>query len=289
MPNGDAMSYLRKSTSPEDRQLKALKLLHGLACAMKYLHDMYIIHADLKPPQVLVDKDGECRLTDFGFAKILEHTAAQERVDFSAPGENARNARLADVRESAYQGGRVGTSWYMSPNRLDRMHTTKEDDVYSYGISIYEMWTGIEARDAYWQLLQDRWDERWYEIYSGLRPELPSDSGMPESLEALMKECWHSDPAVRPTFAQIELRVKEILDGHSSNNGSNVYSATDTQKSPLSTLSRDEISRALQPNMIPRAPDGTVDIDQARLVYQQAAELGFADAQERLAFFYRYG
>ncbi|KXS17814.1 kinase-like protein, partial [Gonapodya prolifera JEL478] len=86
MPNGDAMSYLGQGTSFEDRHAKAIKLLHGFACAVEYLHDMGIIHADLKPAQLLVDGHGECKLTDFGFAKVVDRSTPEPPAELQPRG-----------------------------------------------------------------------------------------------------------------------------------------------------------------------------------------------------------
>ncbi|KAJ3340911.1 hypothetical protein HDU93_005995 [Gonapodya sp. JEL0774] len=257
MANGDAMSYLQKSTSAEDRQLKALTLLYGLACAMECLHDMDVVHADLK---VLVDKHGECRLTDFGFAKVPEDTPSKERPYTYWLGEAARRALLADIQDSVYEGVRVDTSWYMSPSRLGRMQTVKEDDVYSYEISLYEGY--LKACKHSWRSAVTK-TQQYDQHLNGLRSESKSFS----TLEVLLTK----------------------NDGVSSRKENGRDSVTDLQTSLLSTLSHEEIAHALQPSKIPKTPDGTVDVDQALLLYQHTAELGFADAQERLAFFYRYG
>lgn len=97
----------------------AIKILREIASGMSYAHQKGIIHRDLKPDNVLVSKDGEVKLTDFGLGKTL--IIAEDITDL---------------------GEAVGTPHYMSPEQLRGIKLDKRCDIYSFGIMAYELVTG---------------------------------------------------------------------------------------------------------------------------------------------------
>jgi hypothetical protein len=102
---------------------RAIHLARKIALAMSHAHDRGVLHRDLKPANVLVDEQGEPRVTDFGLAVLAE------------PDESDRLTRT---------GAAVGTPAYMSPEQargeLDQVDA--RSDIYSMGATLYEMLTG---------------------------------------------------------------------------------------------------------------------------------------------------
>jgi len=84
---------------------------------LRYAHSRNIIHRDIKPQNILIDKNGVARLSDFGIAKI-----------FSG----------ADI---TLAGSAVGTPEYMSPEQAQGKKLDAQTDIYSLGIVMYEMLT----------------------------------------------------------------------------------------------------------------------------------------------------
>lgn len=87
--------------------------------ALDYAHSHGVVHRDVKPDNVLVDERGNCLLTDFGIAKILEGTSKFTNI-----------------------GGVIGTPAYMSPEQGLGLSIDGRSDIYSLGIILYEMTTG---------------------------------------------------------------------------------------------------------------------------------------------------
>lgn len=83
---------------------------------IKYLHLNGIIHRDLKPANILM-KNGECKISDFGFAKNLDS-------------------------DSSIMKSIVGTPLYMSPQLLKKTKYTNKSDLWSIGLIYYEMLHG---------------------------------------------------------------------------------------------------------------------------------------------------
>jgi eukaryotic-like serine/threonine-protein kinase len=92
----------------------AIEIARALECA----HDHKLVHRDVKPQNVLIDRDGRAKVTDFGIARSME-----------AQGLTAT--------------GRVlGTTDYVSPEQALGHEVTEQSDIYSLGIVLYEMLTG---------------------------------------------------------------------------------------------------------------------------------------------------
>jgi phosphonate transport system substrate-binding protein len=87
--------------------------------ALDYAHSLGLIHRDIKPSNILVDERGNCMLTDFGIAKILESSA-----------------------EFTKTGGILGTPTYMSPEQGSGKKIDHKSDIYSLGVILYELATG---------------------------------------------------------------------------------------------------------------------------------------------------
>jgi len=85
--------------------------------ALRYAHSCGIIHRDIKPGNVLIEKNGVIRITDFGIAKIFSRTAI------------------------TLTGSAVGTPEYMSPEQAQGKKLDVQTDIYSLGIVMYEMLT----------------------------------------------------------------------------------------------------------------------------------------------------
>src|SRR5580692_5432530 len=102
-----------------------LKLFLEVLEAVAHAHANLIVHRDLKPSNVLVSKDGQVKLLDFGIAKLLE-----------GEGEGG-SATLLTV-----EGGRAMTPEYASPEQITGALVTTATDVYSLGVLLYVLLTG---------------------------------------------------------------------------------------------------------------------------------------------------
>jgi serine/threonine protein kinase len=195
-----------------------IKILSDIAHGMKFLHEKGIMHRDLKPQNVLVDKDNICKICDFGLAKVMDETLTV---------------------------GVIGTWQYMAPEIMMETETYNEKcDVYSFGIMMHEIFTlskpyGSSASEYVNQFTIG------FKILNGLRPNIPSElwnseisdenfsnminyfyesNKIPTSTAKrndkvliifkryfdLCTACWTSKSSDRPTFDQIIFKLQEI-------------------------------------------------------------------------------
>ncbi len=162
----DLAALLRRiGRFPEDRALDiARQLCAGIAAA----HERGIVHRDLKPANVMIDGDGNVRVTDFGIA-----TAASDA------------------------GGIVaGTPQYMAPEQLAGRPATTKSDLYALGLILFEVFTGRRAHDAKTIAeLQSQHDTGSVTTPSSIVRDLDP------AIERAILRCLERDPDRRPASA----------------------------------------------------------------------------------------
>jgi serine/threonine protein kinase len=113
------MEQARKPLAPEE----ALAIIPKICDALQYAHDEGIVHRDIKPGNILVDKKGRVKIADFGIAKLM--------------GQQPQDFKLTQSKMM------LGTLQYMAPEQFeDPQKVDHRVDIYSLGVVFYEMLTG---------------------------------------------------------------------------------------------------------------------------------------------------
>ncbi len=115
----DGADTLRTYTKP-DKLLpinEVLRLMHQCAESLDYAHRRGVLHRDIKPANLILSKDGEVKIGDFGIA-LRTHTDKTQLI------------------------GQMGTPMYMSPEQARDDTLTNQTDLYSLGVVMYELLTG---------------------------------------------------------------------------------------------------------------------------------------------------
>ena len=175
----DLASLLRRiGRLPKD---KAIELAREICAGVGAAHELGVVHRDLKPANVMIDGRGRARVADFGLASAVDELG----------------------------GGRdvmAGTPAYMAPEQLQGSGATKQTDIFSLGLVLYELFTGKRAHDVNSIAgLKERYS-------SSAPPTSPSDlvEGMDPAAERVIMQCLEFDSENRPASA---LAVMAALPG----------------------------------------------------------------------------
>ncbi|KAF9643694.1 kinase-like protein [Thelephora ganbajun] len=197
MENGNINQFIEK-----DRHVNRAVLLVDVANGLKYLHDLQIVHGDLKGANILINKDRRACIADFGLTTItgvVTHAAAG----------GSQASLISNESLMSFTGG--GTYRWMSPELLDperlgipqpeNNRPTKQSDCYALGMVIYEVLCG---HHPYIEIQSDVLVIN--AIMEGVRPEKPEGEthlGFTEKLWRIIESCWLEDRSVRPSVDDI--------------------------------------------------------------------------------------
>ncbi len=171
-----------------------LKYGGQIAAALASAHGLGVVHRDLKPGNIIIDKADAAKVLDFGLAKHLE--------DLSGP-EEPSSERWGDGL--TLQGSIVGTPAYMSPEQVAGKPADDRSDVFSFGALLYEMAAGQKAFPG------STLSEHWNATFNGEPQRLSEVIGrLPSGLECVIQSCLRKDPKERPSINEV-LRAIERL------------------------------------------------------------------------------
>lgn len=166
----------REGRLPTDR---AVAVTRQLCAALEAAHTEGVVHRDLKPQNILLDKAGQVYVSDFGLAKSLEPDATQMTMS----------------------GQFLGTPRYMSPEQAMAGPVDHRSDLYSLGLILYEMVTGEIPFKADTTL-----QTMYLRVHEKPKDPRQFNPDLPEYLVQIMLRCLETDPAQRYQSA------REILD-----------------------------------------------------------------------------
>ncbi|CAN0907543.1 Probable serine/threonine-protein kinase SIS8 [Linum grandiflorum] len=180
LPRGSLFKTLHKNKQALDIK-KRLKMALDVTRGMNYLHrrNPPIVHRDLKSSNLLVDKNWNVKVGDFGLSKW-------------------KHATFLTARSG------TGTPQWMAPEVLRNDPSDEKSDVYSFGVILWELmtvsvpWNKLNSMQVVGVVgFMDR------------RLELPED--LDPNIASIISDCWKSDPKQRPSFEDLIHQMTSII------------------------------------------------------------------------------
>lgn len=175
--DGEPLSHrIPESGLPEP---DAVHFASEIADALVAAHAAGVTHRDLKPGNVLITRANGVKVIDFGLAAVSETSAD------------------SDVTRQVETPALVGTVPYMSPEQLNALHTDARSDLYSFGVVLYEMVTGMRPfRDPHLPRLMDTI------LHQPPVPARTIKPALSAAVDELIARCLAKDPQQRPQTAR---------------------------------------------------------------------------------------
>ncbi|WOK94082.1 serine/threonine-protein kinase HT1-like isoform X1 [Canna indica] len=167
---GSLRQFLMKRQNRSVPLKLAVKQALDIAKGMEYVHGLGSIHRDLKSDNLLIFADKSIKIADFGVARI------EVKTEGMTP--------------------ETGTYRWMAPEMIQHRPYNHKVDVYSFGIVLWELITGMLPFQNMTAV-----QAAFAVVNKGVRPIIPQDC-LP-ALGEIMTRCWDANPDVRPSFTEI--------------------------------------------------------------------------------------
>eukprot|EP01024_Parvocaulis_polyphysoides_P023587 TRINITY_DN2176_c3_g1_i2.p1 TRINITY_DN2176_c3_g1~~TRINITY_DN2176_c3_g1_i2.p1 ORF type:complete len:544 (+),score=91.93 TRINITY_DN2176_c3_g1_i2:93-1724(+) len=184
-----------------------LRISYQLASALESVHARGYIHRDVKPSNIMLDKQGNTVLIDFGLAA----EAAKVKNEFES-------RQLFNPSGGFHKELMVGTLQYMAPELLLKQPHSFESDVYAWAITVNEVaaktfpYSDCTTDNPKAHTILDAGytasELTAAVVGQNLRPTLPR--GAPGWYEKLMYACWQSDASLRPSMTDVRQVIDDV-------------------------------------------------------------------------------
>jgi serine/threonine protein kinase/Tol biopolymer transport system component len=118
--------------------VEALTVAEQVAAALTAAHAAGVIHRDIKPENIMLHREGYAKVLDFGLAKVNDSHSERNRIN--------EDSTMAHVNTEP--GTQMGTVRYMSPEHLRERPVDERADIWSFGVVLHEMVTGVTPFEA---------------------------------------------------------------------------------------------------------------------------------------------
>ncbi|KAE8678187.1 Serine/threonine-protein kinase EDR1 [Hibiscus syriacus] len=179
LPRGSLYKIIHRP-HPQIDEKRRIKMALDVARGMNCLHTSIptIVHRDLKSPNLLVDKNWNVKVCDFGLSRLKHNTFLSSKST-------------------------AGTPEWMAPEVLRNEPSNEKCDVFSFGIILWELatlrlpWSGMNPMQVVGAVgFQNR------------RLDIPKE--LDPLAARIIWQCWQTDPSLRPSFAELTVALKPL-------------------------------------------------------------------------------
>jgi serine/threonine-protein kinase len=175
---GRSLKTIVREEGPLDPD-RAIGIVVQILRAARFAHRRGVIHRDLKPHNVILDEENRARVTDFGIAR-------------------------AGASDMTMTGSIMGTAQYLSPEQAQGHAVTAPSDLYSIGVILYELLTGVVPFEG-----ETAVAIAFKQVSAQPRPPSEINPAVPPSLDAVVMRAMAKDPAARFADAEEFIAVLE--------------------------------------------------------------------------------
>lgn len=187
-------------------RLELLSNLVSIAEALAYAHEQRVVHRDVTPNNILLGKRGEATLIDWGIARDLDAPSGSDPTLAHLP-PPSMSGRMVTIS--------AGTPPYMPLEQSQGRRADPSFDVYSFGITLYEVVSGrtpflwTSARSAHGRSAQIDAFMAWLQSDDDVAPAMPRD----RELSGIIARAIARDPSQRFTADELVRALKQYLTG----------------------------------------------------------------------------
>lgn len=219
--------YIRKKGRLSVRETTSIAL--QISAGLEAAHNSGIIHRDVKPQNIIISTDGKVKVTDFGIARVSTSDTINSNV--------------------------MGSVHYSSPEQCRGGYSDGKSDIYSLGITMYEMLTGhvpFDGDTAVSVAIQHLQDE-----FRGPREEVPE---IPVSTNQIVLKCTQKSPDRR--YANMAELIRDLRESLVNPDGNFVQQQEEDNTSRTIVIPKDELEQLSAERNMP-SYDDSLDVGAA--------------------------
>lgn len=224
------------------------KIAAGVARGLSHLHDLNIVHRDIKAANIMLNEDSEPHIGDFGLAKFIDRRWGYS-VDCTAKAPTVPRKESDEGPHSKYSGVTTavrGTIGHVAPEYLSMGKCSLQVDVFGFGMVLLELVTGLRVYELttlaneddlmLFDWVKGHMQHGRIEILADVDMEGKLDLAVIEEMVKLALLCTQLNPAKRPNMAE----VVRIIEGHSIDKRWEEYCHREERRMQVVTINQSE-------------------------------------------------
>lgn len=166
---GETLKHFMNSKEEKLSFKEAMNFSMQICRALEHAHSKHVVHRDIKPQNIVLTENGKIKVADFGIARASNNNTTVDSANYA-----------------------VGSAHYLSPEQARGGYTDHRSDIYSFGVVLYEMFTGklpFDAEESISVVMQHIHEEA--PLPSDIDPDIPA------GIEAIIMRAMRKEQRLR--------------------------------------------------------------------------------------------